>query len=234
MRTGFLFGIPSIVSMFITRKWIVPALPRTCSPSPFYVDQRHFCFRLVCFADGAGIVLYDSRQRPENHPRLVAKVKWFWVVLEGLLIGCLTGFGWGGRWIFDYTCVGFTHRPSNQNCGGHFVVHHRHQLVDGFCWRFAYTLMDWPLLLTVTAFAIAGTFIGNKLSKKISQEKLKKALAGSRWPLARGFYTWVYFALKQNRHSDVIRMATRLSDNVKISLWLLSSRTFRHAFLSMF
>ena len=27
VRTGFLFGIPSIVSIFVTRKWIVPAIP---------------------------------------------------------------------------------------------------------------------------------------------------------------------------------------------------------------
>jgi uncharacterized membrane protein YfcA len=34
--------------------------------------------------------------------------------------------------------------------------------------------MDWTLLLTVTALAIAGIFIGNQLSKKISGDSLKK------------------------------------------------------------
>src|SRR5688572_1231220 len=27
VRTGFLFGIPSIISIFCTRKWIIPSLP---------------------------------------------------------------------------------------------------------------------------------------------------------------------------------------------------------------
>src|SRR5688572_16716697 len=27
IRTGFLFGIPSIISIFATRKWIVPSIP---------------------------------------------------------------------------------------------------------------------------------------------------------------------------------------------------------------
>src|SRR5687767_10872408 len=27
LRTGFLFGIPSIISIFFTRKWIIPSIP---------------------------------------------------------------------------------------------------------------------------------------------------------------------------------------------------------------
>jgi uncharacterized membrane protein YfcA len=34
--------------------------------------------------------------------------------------------------------------------------------------------MDWKLLLLVTALAIAGIFLGNTMSKKVSPEKLKK------------------------------------------------------------
>jgi uncharacterized membrane protein YfcA len=34
--------------------------------------------------------------------------------------------------------------------------------------------MDWNLLLSVTGLAIIGIFIGNKLSKKVSAEGLKK------------------------------------------------------------
>lgn len=37
-----------------------------------------------------------------------------------------------------------------------------------------YTIFDWKLLLIVTALAIAGIFIKNRLSYKISGEKLKK------------------------------------------------------------
>ena len=34
--------------------------------------------------------------------------------------------------------------------------------------------MDWKLLLSVTALAIAGIFVGDALSKKIDGDKLKK------------------------------------------------------------
>jgi len=34
--------------------------------------------------------------------------------------------------------------------------------------------MDWILLLSVTGLAIAGIFIGNVLSKKVSADSLKK------------------------------------------------------------
>jgi uncharacterized membrane protein YfcA len=45
----------------------------------------------------------------------------------------------------------------------------------GFFGESSDTLIDWPFLLKVTAFAITGIFIGMALSKKINGEKLKPA-----------------------------------------------------------
>ena len=44
----------------------------------------------------------------------------------------------------------------------------------GFTGDLGHTIMDWKLLLLVTALAIAGIFLGNSMSKKVSPEKLKK------------------------------------------------------------
>lgn len=44
----------------------------------------------------------------------------------------------------------------------------------GFTGDLGKEAMDWTLLLTVTGLAIAGIFIGNILSKKVSADKLKK------------------------------------------------------------
>jgi uncharacterized membrane protein YfcA len=46
--------------------------------------------------------------------------------------------------------------------------------------------MDWNLLLSVTAAAVGGIFIGNILSDKISGDKLKKAFGW--FVLAMGVY----------------------------------------------
>jgi uncharacterized membrane protein YfcA len=45
----------------------------------------------------------------------------------------------------------------------------------GFTGDLSHYEMDWTLLGTVTALAIVGIFIGNRLSRNVDGEKLKKA-----------------------------------------------------------
>lgn len=44
LRTGILFGIPSIVAIFSTRKWIVPALPEIIfKQNPLFLHNVRCC-----------------------------------------------------------------------------------------------------------------------------------------------------------------------------------------------
>ena len=128
----------------------------------------------------------------KSHPRLVAKVKWHWVVLEGLLIGFLTGLvGAGGGFLIIPALVLLTGLQIKIAVGTSLFIIAINSLM-GFAGDLLTHPMDWPLLLTVTAFAIVGTFIGNSLSRKISQEKLKKGfgwftLAVGSWILVKEF-----------------------------------------------
>src|SRR5688500_19835862 len=40
IRTGMLFGLPSIISIFVTRKWIVPAIPEVIFEADGFVFSR--------------------------------------------------------------------------------------------------------------------------------------------------------------------------------------------------
>jgi uncharacterized membrane protein YfcA len=179
LRTGFLFGIPSIVSMFITRKWIVPALPDTIlTVSDFTLSKGTFIlglFALLMVLASYSMIRGNSQK---SHPRLVAKIKWHWVVLEGLLIGFLTGIvGAGGGFLIIPALVLLTGLQIKIAVGTSLFIIAINSLM-GFAGDLLTHPMDWPLLLSVTTFAIAGTFIGNIFSRKISQEKLK---AGFGW-----------------------------------------------------
>lgn len=176
LRTGFLFGIPSIVSMFITRKWVVPALPETIFQTASFTMTKGM-FVLGLFALLMVLASYSMIRGngQKNHPRLVAKVKWHWVVLEGLLIGFLTGLvGAGGGFLIIPALVLLTGLQIKIAVGTSLFIIAINSLM-GFAGDLLTHPMDWPLLLSVTAFAIGGTFIGNRFSRKISQEKLKKA-----------------------------------------------------------
>jgi uncharacterized protein len=40
LKTAIVFGVPSILAIFGTRKWIVPALPEIILDQPFYITKR--------------------------------------------------------------------------------------------------------------------------------------------------------------------------------------------------
>jgi len=194
LRTGFLFGIPSIASMFITRKWIVPSLP-----DPMLVFNNFFIskgtFVLGLFALLMVLASYSmivGKEQRKIHPRVMARIKWHWIVLQGFLIGFLTGLvGAGGGFLIIPALVLLTGLTIRIAVGTSLFIIAINSLI-GFLGDLMTHSMEWPLLLRVSAFAILGTFIGNQFSKKISQQKLKRVfgwftLAIGSWILVREF-----------------------------------------------
>jgi uncharacterized membrane protein YfcA len=176
LRTGFLFGIPSIATMFITRKWVVPALPDPI----FSIGTNPLskgAFILGLFA--VLMVLASYSMIKGNNPqkissRLAAKIKWHWVVLQGFLIGFLTGLvGAGGGFLIIPALVLLTRLHIKIAVGTSLFIIAINSLI-GFSGDLLTHTMEWPLVVKVTCLAIFGTFIGNRFSKTISQEKLKK------------------------------------------------------------
>jgi uncharacterized membrane protein YfcA len=176
LKTGFLFGIPSIASMFITRKWIVSALPDPIfAISSYAIGKGAFIlglFALLMVLASYSMIRGKSPDVP--HPRLAATIKWHWVVLQGILIGFLTGLvGAGGGFLIIPALVLLTGLNIRIAVGTSLFIIAINSLM-GFMGDLLSHSMEWPLLIKVTALAIVGTFIGNHFSKKVSQEKLKR------------------------------------------------------------
>jgi uncharacterized protein len=193
LKTGFLFGIPSILSMFITRKWIVPALPDPLfTTQSFSLSKGDFILGLFAVLMVLASFSMIRGNQQKSHPRLVAVVKWHWVVLQGILIGFLTGLvGAGGGFLIIPALVLLTGLNIKVAVGTSLFIIAINSLM-GFAGDLLNHAMDWPLLIKITALAIAGTFIGNSFSRKISQEKLKKGfgwftLAVGAWILVKEF-----------------------------------------------
>ena len=79
---------------------------------------------------------------------------------------------WGGFLIIP-ALVMLSKLPMKQAVGTSLLIIAAKSLI-GFTGDVSNTNMDWTLLLTVTALAISGIFIGDRLSKKIDGNKLKK------------------------------------------------------------
>ena len=174
LKTGSLFGLPSLVSIFVTRKWIVPSIPDIIWTLDSFVITK----RLLILGVFAILMVITSismirkqRARDVHDPRF----RTFLIILQGLLIGFLTGLvGAGGGFLIIPALVLLTGLPFKTAVGTSLIVISINSLV-GFLGDVMNFSMDWSFLLTITLFAVIGVLIGNKLSKKISHVFLRRA-----------------------------------------------------------
>jgi uncharacterized membrane protein YfcA len=86
----------------------------------------------------------------------------------------LTGLvGAGGGFLIIPALVIFSKLPMKQAVGTSLLIIAVKSLF-GFTGDLGKQTMDWQLLLSVTALAIVGIFVGNALGKKVSANSLKK------------------------------------------------------------
>lgn len=174
LRTGTLFGMPSIVTIFCTRKWVVPAIPDVLFASGDFIFTR----RLLLLGLFAVMMVVASIPMIRGRKELISnnhRFRTFLVIVEGSLIGFLAGLvGAGGGFLIIPALVFLTGLPFKTAVGTSLLIISVNSLL-GFTGDLLNYSMDWHLLLSVSALAILGIIIGNWLSKRIAAAQLKKA-----------------------------------------------------------
>jgi uncharacterized membrane protein YfcA len=174
VSAGLLFGIPSIVSIFCTRKWIIPAIPDIVFQSDCIVITKRFLvlglFSLLMIITSLSMI--SGRKAKENEER---EPKVALAVIEGVLIGFLTGMvGAGGGFLIIPALIFLTGLPFKTAVGTSLFVIAINALT-GFLGDVLNYEMNWPFLFSITALATVGIFIGNRLTHSISSVKLRKS-----------------------------------------------------------
>lgn len=99
----------------------------------------------------------------------------FLIVLEGLLVGFLTGIvGAGGGFLIIPALVILAGLPMKTAVATSLLIIAVKSLI-GFLGDVQNLDIDWLFLLKFSAFSIAGIFLGIKLNQYIDGKKLKKA-----------------------------------------------------------
>ncbi len=174
LKTGILFGLPSIVTIFFTRKWIVPAIPEIV----FTVGDLIVTRRLLLLGLFALLMIPASIPMIKGRNSFVSenqKFRVFLVIVEGSFIGFLTGLvGAGGGFLIVPALVFLTGLPFKTAVGTSLFIIAINSLL-GFAGDLTNHSMDWKFLLTISALAILGIIIGTAQSHRIHAVKLKKA-----------------------------------------------------------
>jgi uncharacterized protein len=177
VKTALVFGIPSIISVFLTRAYLVPAIPKEVLTIGHFVLTKSILM-LLLFAVLMIAASYSMIKKSKTVCEETATPQVFnypLIILEGAVVGMLTGLvGAGGGFLIIPALVLLSKLPMKEAIGTSLVIIAAKSLI-GFFGESSETLINWSLIGTVTALAVVGILIGTALSKRIDGAKLKPA-----------------------------------------------------------
>lgn len=187
-KTAFIFALPSLIAVYLTRKFLIPAIPQVLiTIGDFQISKNvgimiFFALIMVIAAismirkNGIGITAKQEKIK-FNYPM---------IALEGAVVGTLTGIvGAGGGFLIIPALVLFAKLPMKLAIGTSLLIIAAKSLI-GFLGDIGNQPIDWSFMLLFTTLSLVGIFIGSWLSTKIDGSHLKK---GFGWfVLAMGIY----------------------------------------------
>jgi hypothetical protein len=121
----------------------------------------------------ASISMIRDKNGNKENEETVQHFNYPLILLEGLIVGLLTGLvGAGGGFLIIPALVLLSKLPMKLAVGTSLLIIAAKSLI-GFLGDISHYKMDWKLLMIVSALAIAGIFIGNLFTRKVSERKLK-------------------------------------------------------------
>jgi len=175
LKTGLLFAIPSLISVYITRKYIVHSIPEIVIQNSYFTITKNL-FLMVLFAVVmffAALSMLKAPKTPtsevvENKPNIYLIV--FQIFCVGILIGLI---GAGGGFLIIPALVNFAKLPIKKAIGTSLFIIACNSLI-GFSGDVQNINSDWNFLFIFAAFAMTGIFIGIYISRFFNDRSLKK------------------------------------------------------------
>ena len=169
-----LFGIPTIIAVFFTRRIIVPKIP----DEVFYfagLTLHKATFIMLLFAVVMVVasirMIKPIKEKSSNNN---TSLNYFKILITGLYIGLIAGLvGAGGGFLIIPALVFLAKTPMKIAVGTSLFIVATQSLIGFLGDIRPDQIIDWQFLSTFTGFSVVGIFIGNAISKVVSGEKLK-------------------------------------------------------------
>lgn len=177
IKTAVVFGIPSIAAVFLTRAFIIPAIPNEIFSIGNFTVTKSVLLMLL-FAVLMIFTSYSMIKKDRQESDAVSRKQTFnylQIIFQGLFIGFITGLiGAGGGFLIIPALANLLKLPIKTAVGTSLVIISINSLT-GFLLSLPQTSIKWGLLLSIAAIAIIGILIGSYLATKIKAKKLKPA-----------------------------------------------------------
>lgn len=174
-RTAMVFGVPAIIGITLIRHFVIPALPEIL----FTVGHFEFTRRMVMFGLFSVLMIPAAfsmlQERKETENTQLVSYNYPLIIIEGLLIGAITGMiGAGGGFLIIPALVLLARVEIKVAVATSLIIIAMNAL-SGFFLGDALTMtINWQFLLSFTAISLVGIFIGSFLGNFIDGKKLKK------------------------------------------------------------
>lgn len=176
VKTAFFFGVPSIIAVYCTRTFLLPAIPENIGEIGGYTLHKDTLLMLL-FAILMVLASYSMirKRTTVDSEELALPFNYTWVFIQGIIVGLVTGLvGAGGGFLIIPALVNLLKLPMKTAVGTSLLIIAVNSL-GGFLFSIARTEVNWSLLTAIASIAVAGIIIGSYLSTKISGGKLKPA-----------------------------------------------------------
>jgi len=172
-KIGLAFSFPSFVAVYSCRRYIVPNMPSDILKIGEFILTKDMAimvfFALVMFMAAFSMI----KKRKELQTK--TPQPYYKTFIQGVIIGLVTGLiGAGGGFLYVPALVIWAGLPMKKAVGTSLVIVAINSLI-GFLGDVQTISVDWPFILTFSAFTILGILLGGYLSKFISNKKLKKS-----------------------------------------------------------
>jgi uncharacterized membrane protein YfcA len=173
-KIALLFSIPSIISVFITRNWIVPNLPDVISFKSIILSKSQYIMVIFAIFMLAAFYSIISSYLLRNKNRKIGIKKYYGLIpIEAILIGFITGLvGAGGGFLIIPSLMLFNKLPIKKAIGTSLVLIAINSTI-GFFSTPNTNALNYIHILAFVILSIFGVFIGSKINNILKPEKLK-------------------------------------------------------------
>lgn len=172
-RTALYFGIPSIITVFLTRHYLINVIPDELFEVGGMVVTKNMAIMLffALLMLFASYNMIKSREIPqEEKPSRILPL-----FIQGAAVGLISGLvGAGGGFLIIPALIIFGQMSMKKAVGTSLLIISANSLI-GFLGKMDVEGMNWGFMLGISAIAIVGILIGARMSQRIDGKKLKPA-----------------------------------------------------------
>ena len=187
IKTAIIFGIPSILGVLLARHYLLPAIPSEFKLGILITKDFVIMFVFSVLMILAALMMMKKNNPKKDDNQDVPKNKFALVMLEGLVVGGVTGFvGAGGGFLIIPALVLLAGLEMKIAVGTSLIIIALKSIIGFGGDVIGGFQTDWIFVFYVMIATLVGVLVGNFLSRKFTGEQLKKYFGIM--VLAIGFY----------------------------------------------